>query len=124
MADGAFAVAAVVLGGFTLYNLSGSYSSMWAKDPQARLQDYVPGNKHANINLPALLTLWTPTSQPGDFARNSLYARKSKSRLDAISADPIKRANASAQIMRHDYRRGQGFMVDTQHAEVGQPQWG
>src|ERR1700678_4106111 len=99
----AFAVAAITLGGFTLYNLAQVTNSAWAMDPQKRLENVV-GNKGANINYKNLMTYWKPLHDPRQFMATRTFAKKSKARLDAVSEDPIRRRNGQRDVMKYNYR--------------------
>ena len=107
----AFTVAAVMLGGFTLYNLSSARTSAFHLDPQQRLESAV-GNKGANINLPQVMNKMRPITDPGRYMSTRTYYKKFKAKTDAISSDPVKRKNGIRDVSKYDYRRGQGYMVD------------
>ena len=79
----AFTIAALVLGAFTLKNLSQTGSTFWT-NPQTRLAQ-AQGNSHANINLKPILyhfqNLYSPRNHAG---MGDTYYRRYKARIDAI----------------------------------------
>lgn len=106
----AWVVAALALGGFTLFNLAASENSAWVLDPQQRLQNVV-GNKNADINYKNLMTYWKPLYDPRQFQATWTYAKKVKARTDAVSSNPIKRRSGQRDIMKYNYRQGSGYGV-------------
>lgn len=109
----AFTVVAVMLGGFTLYNLGATgATTAFTLDPQQRLAAVV-GNKHANINYAQVLTQWEPLMRPNpDNSTNTMY-RKFKAKTDSVSTDPLRRQRGLNNIKKYNYRQGSSFMVRT-----------
>lgn len=101
----AFVVAAIVLGGFTLYNLSNK-SSAFTTDPQRRLASD-PGNAHANIKLNEMLTFYKPiVAPPRKWQATETYAKRSKAReMSASNNAPLTQKMGSAVTSVNNYRR-------------------
>lgn len=109
----AFTVAALVLGGFTLYNLSSSSSSFWALDPQQRLEK-VAGQKHANINLAQMMSHWQPVFDPKNDKNTETMYRRFKIQTDTISQDPVKNLRGQANMQKYNYRQGRSYAIGPQ----------
>lgn len=108
----AFTVAAIVLGGFTLYNLSNGASSFWAMDAQQR-HAAQKGNKHANINLDKVMSHWKPLYDPKlDMSTDTMY-RKFKAYTDTVSNDPMRQQRGTHNIKKYNYRKGSGYSAPT-----------
>lgn len=117
----AFAVAAIVLGGFTLYNLSGASNESWALDPQVKFQKAM-GNKHAKLNLPYIMSQHNPISDPRNHRATRTYHKRVKARVDSISPDPLKRKSGQKDVATYNYRVGSGSMAaPVRHMEA---RWG
>jgi hypothetical protein len=107
----AFVVAALVLGGFTLYNLSNK-STSFTTDPQKRLAND-PGNAHVNIKLNELLTFWNPIKQPPrKWQATETYDKRTRAReMAGSNKSPLEQKYGSAVVSVNNYRRGSGKMT-------------
>ena len=107
----AFTFAAIVLGGFTLYNLSNK-NTLFITDPQKRLEN-TPGNKHANIKLSELLTFWKPMVDPerDRWMATKTYAKRVKAREMAGSNYVMSQKMGSAVVQVNNYQKGSGKMT-------------
>jgi hypothetical protein len=105
-----FAVAAVVLGGFTLYNLAGTKTSTHAQDPQKRLQNE-DGNAHQKYKMNEVLTSFMaplldyPTRWMVDYTTH----RKVLARLNQESKCYSTSKKATNDIIDQNLRRGSGM---------------
>jgi hypothetical protein len=104
----AFAIAALALGGFTLYNLGMATDSGWALDPQERLAR-VTGNKGVNINYKQIATYWKPLLDPRKFTATETLAKRVRARLGSLSTDPIVARTSKRDLIKFNYRLGSGY---------------
>jgi hypothetical protein len=104
----AFAIAAIALGGFTLYNLGMATDSGWALDPQEKLAKVV-GNKGVNINYKNIMTYWKPLTDPRRFTATETYAKRVRARLGILSPDPITARTSKRDLIKFNYRLGSGY---------------
>ncbi len=117
----AFAVAAIALGGFTIYNLTGAGSELSNMDPAQRFQN-IAGNKHAKINYSFLVSQHRPISDPRNHRATHTFHKRVKARTDSIHPNPNKRKNGTRDMAKYDYRRGSRYMAaPIRHLEA---QWG
>jgi hypothetical protein len=105
----AFTIAAIVLGSFTLYNLSNK-NTLFTTDPQTRLEN-TPGNKHVNIKLNELFTFWKPIINPRQWMATETYAKRVRAREMSGSSNPMQQKMGSAVMTVNNYRRGSGKMT-------------
>lgn len=116
----AFAVAAITLGGLTIYNLTGG-SEISSMDPSQRFQS-IAGNKHAKINYSYLVSQHKPISDPRNHRATHTYHKIVKARTDSIHPNPMRRKNGTNDMAKFDYRRGSRYMAGPiRHLEA---QWG
>lgn len=105
-----FAVAAVVLGGFTLYNLAGTKSANHAQDPQKRLQNE-EGNAHQAYKMNEVLTSFMAPllEYPTRWMVSYTTSRKAKAFMEQQSGCYSSSKKATNDIIEQNLRRGSGM---------------